>query len=248
MKKTAFAFTLASLLFFTNISWAQPLHQNHDFTHADTLRGSITPERAWWDVTKYALDVKFDFNKRSITGSNTIYYTIVASPADEMQIDLQVGLDIDSIIYLDKPLTFRRDGNVYFVAVPSGRYTTEVNHLTVYYHGIPRPALRPPWDGGVIWSKDKNGNPWITVACQGLGASVWYPCKDHQSDEPDSASLTITVPDTLQAVANGRLRNETYNTDGTATYTWAVTNPINNYNLVPYIGRYARLRFLGTGI
>jgi aminopeptidase N len=221
------------------MSWAQPLHRIHDFTHADTLRGSITPERAWWDVTKYALDVKFDFNKRSITGSNTIYYTIVGAPADEMQIDLQVGLDIDSIIYLAKPLTFRRDGNAYFVAVPSGRYTTEVNHLTVYYHGIPRPALRPPWDGGVIWSKDKNGNPWISVACQGLGASVWYPCKDHQSDEPDSASLTITVPDTLQAVANGRLRSETYNGDGTATYAWAVVDPINNYNLVPYIGKYA---------
>lgn len=240
MKKTASAFTLViSFSFFTNILWAQPLHQNHEFTHADTLRGSITPERGWWDVTKYALDVKFDFNKRSITGSNTIYYTVVAAPADEMQIDLQVGLDIDSVIYMDKPLTFRRDGNAYFVAVPSGRYTTAINHLTVYYHGIPRPALRPPWDGGVIWSKDKNGNPWISVACQGLGASVWYPCKDHQSDEPDSASLTMTIPDTLQAVANGRLRTATHNGDGTATYTWAVVNPINNYNLIPYIGKYA---------
>ena len=111
--------------------------------------------------------------------------------------------------------------------------------IAVYYHGIPRPALHPPWDGGVIWSKDEKGNPWISVACQGLGASVWYPCKDHQSDEPDSASLSMIVPDTLTAIANGRLRNEMNNGDGTATYTWAVTNPINNYNITPYIGKYA---------
>ena len=240
MKKSTLVFIQILLFsFFVKITKAQPLHPNHSFTHADTLRGTITPERAWWDVTKYDLSVKFDFNKRSIAGSNTIYYKIVSAPADEMQIDLQVGLDIDSIVYLGRSLKFRRDGNAYFAAVPSGRYTSEINHLTVYYHGIPRPALRPPWDGGVIWSKDKNGNPWITVACQGLGASVWYPCKDHQSDEPDSAAITLTVPDTLKAVANGRLRSETNNGDGTATYTWAVVNPINNYNLIPYIGKYA---------
>ncbi|MBS1751109.1 MAG: M1 family metallopeptidase [Bacteroidetes bacterium] len=240
MKKTSLVFTQFLLFsFLVVITVAQPLHHNHSFTHADTLRGSITPERAWWDVTQYDLSVIFDFNKRSIAGSNTIYYKIVSAPADEMQIDLQVGLDIDSVVYLGRSLKFRRDGDAYFVAVPSGRYSSEINHLTVYYHGIPRPALRPPWDGGVIWSKDKMGNPWITVACQGLGASVWYPCKDHQSDKPDSATLTITVPDTLIAVANGRLRAETKNNDGTATYTWAVVSPINNYNLIPYIGKYA---------
>jgi len=79
----------------------------------------------------------------------------------------------------------------------------------------------------------------MTVACQGLGASVWYPCKDHQSDEPDSAEMHITIPDSLMCVGNGRFRGKINNGDGTATYDWAVVNPINNYNLVPYIGKYA---------
>ena len=241
MKKILYRFILSLLFshFLLFISIGQPLHQKKEFTHADTLRGTITPERAWWDVTHYNLQVSFNFNKRSIAGYNIISYKIVSAPANEMQVDLQAGLDIDSVIYENKSLSFRRDGNAYFVAVPSAANKAKTQMIAVYYHGIPRPALHPPWDGGVIWSKDEKGNPWISVACQGLGASVWYPCKDHQSDEPDSASLSMIVPDTLTAIANGRLRNEMNNGDGTATYTWAVTNPINNYNITPYIGKYA---------
>ena len=241
MKKILYRFILSLLFshFLLFISIGQPLHQKKEFTHADTLRGTITPERAWWDVTHYNLQVSFNFNKRSIAGYNIISYKIVSAPANEMQVDLQAGLDIDSVIYENKSLSFRRDGNAYFVAVPSAANKAKTQMIAVYYHGIPRPALHPPWDGGVIWSKDEKGNPWISVACQGLGASVWYPCKDHQSDEPDSASLSMIVPDTLTAIANGRLRNEMNNGDGTSTYTWAVTNPINNYNITPYIGKYA---------
>ena len=241
MKKILYRFILSLLFshFLLFISIGQPLHQKKEFTHADTLRGTITPERAWWDVTHYNLQVSFNFNKRSIAGYNIISYKIVSAPAKEMQVDLQAGLDIDSVIYENKSLSFRRDGNAYFVAVPSAANKAKTQMIAVYYHGIPRPALHPPWDGGVIWSKDEKGNPWISVACQGLGASVWYPCKDHQSDEPDSASLSMIVPDTLTAIANGRLRNEMNNGDGTSTYTWAVTNPINNYNITPYIGKYA---------
>ena len=241
MKKILYRFILSLLIFHLSsfTPRAQPLHQKQEFTHADTLRGTITPERAWWDVTHYGLSVNFDFNKRSISGYNIISYKVVSAPAKEMQIDLQLGLDIDSVLYNNEKLSFRRAENAYFIVVPAAQDEQKINKVTVYYHGIPRPALRPPWDGGVIWSKDDNGNPWISVACQGLGASVWYPCKDHQSDEPDSASLSMTVPDTLTAIANGRLQSEIKNGDGTATYTWAVRSPINNYNITPYIGKYA---------
>ncbi len=239
MQKIRYSFFLSLFLFHFFAATAQPLHQKQEFTRADTLRGTITPERAWWDVTHYDLQVSFDFNKRSIAGYNIISYKIVSAPAKEMQIDLQLGLYIDSVLYNNENLSFRREGNAYFIAVAPAQNEQEINKVAVYYHGIPRPALHPPWDGGVIWSKDQEGNPWITVACQGLGASVWYPCKDHQSDEPDSASLSMIVPDTLTAIANGKLRNEVQNGDGTATYTWAVTNPINNYNIIPYIGKYA---------
>ncbi len=227
------------LSFPVSLLCAQPLTPKHDFTRADTLRGSITPERAWWDVTAYDLEVWFDFNIRSLSGRNIISYKTVSAPAAEMQVDLQVGLNIDSILYEGGHLTFRRDGNAYFVKTPPGQQTGSPGRVTVYYSGIPRPAIRPPWDGGVIWSKDANGNPWITVACQGLGASVWFPCKDHQSDEPDHTLLSIITPDSLVAVGNGRLKSTTPNMNGTTTYTWEVVNPINSYNIIPYIGKYA---------
>lgn len=239
MQKIKSAAVLLLLSFCCVQLFSQLTHQPREFTHADTLRGTITAERAWWNVTKYDLTCSFDFNKRSIAGSNIISYQVVSAPTPEMQIDLQVGLDIDSVLLEGKSLSFRRDGNAYFVSVPQNQAMNSIKSISVFYHGIPRPAIRPPWDGGVIWSKDQNGNPWISVACQGLGASVWYPCKDHQSDEPDSASLTMIVPDSLVAVSNGRLRNTTNKGDGTTAYTWAVTNPINNYNIIPYIGKYA---------
>lgn len=238
MQKIRSVAVLILLSFCSLQLFAQLTHQPQTFTHADTLRGTISAERSWWNVTKYDLTCSFDFNKRSIVGSNIISYQVVSTPTQEMQIDLQVGLDIDSVILNGKSLTYRRDGNAYFVSVPQNQEKNAIQNIIIYYHGIPRPAIRPPWDGGLIWSKDKNGNPWISVACQGLGASVWYPCKDHQSDEPDSASITMIVPDTLVAVSNGRLRKKISNGDGTAAYTWAVTNPINNYNIIPYIGKY----------
>lgn len=217
---------------------AQPLQQKHRFTRADSLRGYVTPERAWWDVTHYNIQVRFDFDNRRISGSNRISYKVLATPAKEMQIDLQVGLEIDSIVLDQQQLVYRRDGNAFFVSVPSGQDIGTINTIEIFYQGVPRPALRPPWDGGVIWSKDKNDNPWISVACQGLGASVWYPCKDHQGDEPDSASVSMIVPEQLQAVANGRFREKKDLGDGWSMYTWAVVNPINNYNIIPYIGKY----------
>ena len=222
-----------------NILHAQPLSPRHEFTHADTIRGTITPERAWWDVTEYDLEVKFDFDTKSMTGCNKISYKVISVPVAEMQIDLQVGLNIDSVISENHTISFRRDGNAYFVKMPFMQNPGDLGKVAVYYSGVPRPAIRPPWDGGVIWAKDENGNPWISVACQGLGASVWYPCKDHQSDEPDHTLLNIITPDSLVAVGNGRLKNTVNNMDGTTTYTWEVVNPINNYNIIPYIGKYA---------
>lgn len=239
MQKNLTFFLLLFFVFVFLNAFSQPLSRERRFTIDDTLRGTNGPERAWWDVTHYGLKVGFNFNQRSIVGKNTISFKIIDSPTKEMQIDLQTGLDIDSIFFNNRSLAYRRTGNAFFVKTPEGMEIQSVQTIVVYYHGIPRPALHPPWDGGVIWSKDKEGNPWITVACQGLGASVWYPCKDYQGDEPDSASLSIVVPDTLTAISNGRLKRVEKNHDGTDTYTWIVNNPINSYNLIPYIGKYA---------
>src|SRR5262249_30742357 len=111
--------------------------------------------------------------------------------------------------------------------------------VTVYYHGKPQVAKNPPWDGGLIWSHDPEGRPWIATACQGLGASVWWPTKDTQADEPDSQRIALTVPDSLQAVANGRLRGIERADKGWTIYEWFVTSPINNYDVAASIGHYA---------
>jgi len=238
-QKSAIYICTIILAFFLPFSYlqAQPLSQKTVFTHQDTLRGTITPDRAWWDAKHYAISVTPDYASKSILGSNTMLFTAL-KPGRKMQIDLQEPMQLDAVIFLDKKLTFTRDGNVYTITFASDIQPGNVNKLQLQFSGKPKEAIRPPWDGGWIWKQDENGSPWMSVACQGLGASVWYPCKDHQSDEPDSASLTMIVPDTLVAVGNGRLREVRTMPGKKKAFTWAVTNPINNYNIIPYIGKY----------
>ena len=213
----------------------------YQFTHADTLRGSITPERAWWDVQRYDITIKPDFDRKYTSGNNIITYKVVSNlhPA-VMQIDLMEPLTIDSVFFDGgRKLDYTREGNAWHVSVPEGQKEGSEHKVTVFFSGNPVVAVRPPWNGGWTFTRDSLGRPWMTVTCQGLGASVWYPCKDHQSDEPDKgASMTLIVPDTLVGVSNGRLQFTHNNGDGTATWKWAVVNPISNYCLIPYIGKY----------
>ncbi|MFL5753842.1 MAG: M1 family metallopeptidase, partial [Bacteroidia bacterium] len=233
---------LCAIIATTSFS-AQPLNKKQVFTHADTLRGSIGPGRDWWDVTHYDIHAAFNFADSTISGNCTISFRALRAKS-LMQIDLQEPLVIDSCILLygenkrGANLAFRREGNAWFITNIPPLATGTINELNVFYHGKPAVAKHAPWDGGLVWKKDKNNNPWMSIACQGTGASVWYPCKDHQSDEADSAALHITCPANLIAVGNGRLRNTVKNTDGTATYTWAVREPINNYCIIPSIGNY----------
>ncbi len=208
------------------------------FTHADTLRGSNGPGRSWWDVTFYDLHVAINLADSSIRGYNGITYRVLV-PNQEMQIDLQVPLEVDSMVQNGRTLASRRDGNAFFVTLVQPQHTGDINTVNVYYHGKPRAAIRPPWDGGYIWHHDSLGHPWIATANEGLGASVWWPNKDIQSDEPDSQRIAITVPDSMTDVSNGRLRSTTRNADGTATYEWFVQNPINNYDVEVNAGTYA---------
>ena len=212
--------------------------QRAAFTHADTLRGTITPERAWWDVVFYDLHVTFNPADSTIRGWNGITYRVVGA-SRAMQIDLQVPLEMDSVVQDARRLAYRRDGNAFFVTLTTPQRKGTTRTLTVYYHGRPRVAQKPPWDGGVTWARDPDGHPWIATTCQGLGASVWWPTKDTQADEPDSQRIALTVPDSLRAIANGRLRGIERAGDGWTTYEWFVADPINNYDVAASIGRYA---------
>lgn len=261
MKKLFLIILHYSLLHITCDS--QTLNPKGIFTHQDTLRGSIGPEREWWDVLHYSIHVTPDYDTKSIIGENTIQYKVVKDKhSDYIQIDLQQPLKIDTIfydgkLYINYPQKpYYNEGNVWHIPLPRTTINS-VHSLKLIYHGNPRIARNPPWDGGWIFTKDAEGRPWMTVACQGLGASVWYPCKDHQSDEPDNgATLTITIPDTLVAVGNGRLKDKTeyqaiaWGMDSVqkklfptgekhlCDYRWEVKAPINNYDIIPYIGKY----------
>ena len=210
------------------------------FTRADTLRGSITPERAWWDVQRYDITVKPDYTGKTTEGCSLITYKVISNQhPSAMQIDLQEPLQIDRVVYDGKDqLSFTHEGNAWHVKV-GPQSLSSTHRIAVYFSGKPHESTRPPWSGGWTFAKDSLGRPWMTVTCQGLGASIWYPCKDHQGDEPDQgASLAMTVPDTLMAVGNGRMQSKKNNGDGTATFTWAVKDPISNYCIIPYIGKY----------
>jgi aminopeptidase N len=215
-------------------------------THADTLRGSITPERAWWDVTFYDLHVAVSPADSSIRGWNGIGYRVVA-PAQEMQVDLMTPLEVDSMVQDGRTLSYRRDGDAFFVTLASPQQPGDRKTLTVYYHGRPRVAKHAPWDGGFVWGADSLGHRWIATACQGVGASIWWPNKDTQADEPDSQRVAITVPDSLFDVSNGRLRGVDHHQDGTTTYEWFVADPINNYDVAVNAASYAHFADLYDG-
>lgn len=218
--------------------------QEKTFTRQDTLRGSIGEGRQKWNVLHYDLTVEPNYENKTISGKNKISYW------DEgiklMQIDLQEPMQIDSVGSTYGPIKFYKEKNVYWLMVrdTAAMYKIKpgVAELTIYFSGKPKEAKRAPWDGGWIWKKDSLGNPWMSVACQGLGASIWYPCKDTQVDEPDSgAVLRIIVPDSLMAVGNGKLLDTKMLSQNRKEISWKVVSPINNYNLVPYIGKYSHI-------
>jgi len=211
--------------------------EKNDFTRQDTLRGTITPERSWWDLNYYHLDIKVDPEKKTIKGSNTVGYTVLESN-NLMQIDLQEPMDITSVKQNNKSLDFSREGNAYFIELKKKQKPGKVNYITIEYEGNPKVAVRAPWDGGLSWEKDENGIDFIATSCQGLGASVWWPNKDHMYDEVDSMLMSVNVPKHLVNVSNGRLRNVIEKNDNTKTYQWFVSNPINNYGVNINIGDY----------
>jgi aminopeptidase N len=228
---------IISVLIFFVFCATEVFSQKEIFTRQDTLRGSITAERAWWDLTYYHLQVKVNPADSSFAGSNLIGYRVI-EPNILMQIDLQPPMKITGITQGGISQKFTKDGNAWFVQLNAEQKKGHINYLLVEFEGKPKISKRPPWDGGVSWGRDEDGNPFIVTANQGDGASLWWPCKDHSYDEPDSMLISVTVPEPLKNISNGRLRKLEHHADGTATSHWFVSNPINNYGVNINIGNY----------
>jgi aminopeptidase N len=207
------------------------------FTRADSLRGTLSEFRSCYDVLMYDLDIKVDVPNKFISGSNTIKMLAV-SDLQRLQVDLFENMKIEKIEYNNQLLNYKREFDAVFIDFPERIKKGSVQFFKIYYSGKPQSAKRPPWDGGFIWDKDSEGNPWVGVSCQGTGASLWWPCKDHQSDEPNEMLIRVTVPQGLSNISNGRLKRASTLPDGSTKFEWYVSYPINTYNVTINIANY----------
>ncbi|MFT6867685.1 MAG: aminopeptidase N [Cyclobacteriaceae bacterium] len=229
-----------ALLLFAIVSFGQTalFSKSKNYTRQDSLRGSVTSERIWWDLLHYDLFVAVSPETKSISGKNTITYKVLSS-RDVMQIDLQSPMKISRVTQNNKELEVRDEGNAHFITLTQAQEIGATLKLTIEFSGIPHEAINAPWDGGYSWTKDENGKHFIATSNQGIGASLWWPCKDHMYDEPDNGvKLSINVPKDLVAVGNGRLLKVTKEKNNTKTYVWNVVNPINNYGINVNVGDY----------
>jgi aminopeptidase N len=218
------------------LTLASAYSQEKKFTRADTLRGSITPERGWWDLNYYHLAIEVFPEKKYITGTNTVRYKVI-NEHQSIQIDLQEPLRIVSVMQDGEKLDIRKEGAAHFIRLTKKQVPGTFEEIIISYEGQPKEAVRPPWDGGITWQKDQNGNHFIASSNQGIGSSIWWPSKDHPADEVDSMLISVTVPKNLMNVSNGRLRKVDKNVE-TNTYHWFVSSPINDYGVNINIGDY----------
>ena len=229
------------LLIYCTIIGLHTISAQEISTRKDTLQGGLRPERTCFDVLQYDLNIKINPDDKSIVGYNGITFKVVNNTS-KIQLDLFENMQIDSIIFNTKKLKYVREFNAVFIDFPEVLNANLNQSILFYYSGRPIIAKRAPWDGGFVFTKDKQGKPWIGVACQGTGASLWYPVKDSQSDEPDyGATIKVAVPNGLMDVSNGRFMGSEDLKDGYTRWDWEVKNPINTYSINVNIADYAHI-------
>ncbi|HEX8269570.1 MAG TPA: M1 family metallopeptidase [Flavobacterium sp.] len=217
------------------------LSAQHTFTRKDSLHGGLRPERTSYDVQRYDLNITINPDERTIVGYNDLTFKVVAE-TKRIQIDLFANMNVDSIVYNNSRLNYTREFNAVFVNFPTAISATTEKVLRFYYSGKPQVAKNAPWDGGFDWRKDKNGKHWVAVAVQGTGASLWYPVKDSQTDEPDrGATVKVAVPNGLMNVSNGRFKGSSDLKIGYTRWDWEVINPINSYDITVNIADYSHI-------
>ena len=237
-------FILLFLLLISSSTFSQ-----QTFTRKDSLQGGLRPERTNFDVTLYNLNIKIDIEKKHIVGYNEIHFKVLANKMNKIQIDLFENMQVDSIVFENKKLAYKRDNNAVFIDFPYYMLSKSDHKIKFYYSGNPQIAKNAPWDGGFVFKKDTNNKDFVAVACQGTGASLWFPCKDSQSDEPNNgANISIEAPNGLIAVSNGRLLGSTPKENGFTRWDWQVKNPINSYNITLNIADYVHFSDTNKGL
>jgi aminopeptidase N len=213
-----------------------------NFTRRDSLHGGLRFERNCFDVQRYDLNIKIDPEERSIVGYNEITFKVV-KPTTKIQLDLFDNMQVDSIVWNNQKLTYKREYDAVFVSFPKELAKETNDKIRFYYSGKPKVAKNAPWDGGFVFKNDSNGKDFIAVAVQGTGASLWYPVKDSQTDEPDNgASIKVAVPNGLMNVSNGRFKGSEAIENGYTRWDWEVINPINNYTITVNIADYVHIQ------
>lgn len=221
---------------------------SQNFTRRDSLQGGLRPERTCYDVQRYDLNIKINPDEKTIVGFNDIAFKVVEKTS-KIQIDLFENMQIDSIVHNNKKLEYKRDFDAVFIDFPNGLTANSSEKIRFYYSGKPKVAKNAPWDGGFVFKKDKQGKHWIGVAVQGTGASLWYPVKDSQTDEPDlGATIKVAVPNGLMNVSNGRLLGSEDLKNGYTRWDWEVKNPINNYDITINIADYVHIHDNHNGL
>ncbi|WP_354578147.1 M1 family metallopeptidase [Hymenobacter sp. UYP22] len=230
---------LLSVIFASLLTTAQAqlLQPKAAYTRADSLRGYQSALRTCYDLNYYHLDVQVDPARKALRGSNEFRFT-ATQDFSRLQFDLFANLKVEKVEYQNKPLPFTREANAVFVTFPAVIQKGSQAAFTVFYSGQPTEAKQAPWDGGLVYAQDAKGKPWVASACQGVGASIWWPCKDQQVDEVDSMLISVTVPKGLKDISNGRLRRTTALKGGATRYDWFVGNPINNYDVALNVGDF----------
>lgn len=229
------------LILFTCLFTSGYVFSQQKFTRYDYLHGKLNPLRTCFDVKHYDIHVKVNPAKKYISGKNEISFRVIKD-FNRFQLDFSSEMVIDSIVYNHQKLSFQRDSNATFVNLKSKLKKGTRQAISVYFSGNPHVAKKAPWDGGFVWAKDSSGYDWVGLACEGIGASIWLPCKDHWSDEADSMDMHLSVPSSLVGVSNGRLVDtSTTLIKGYKTYHWKVVNPINNYSISINAGHYVHL-------
>lgn len=248
MEKVLYAllFTIGTILFsscnltFNPKARSGKARKYPKFTRADSLRGTLSPERSCFDVHYYDLTIEPLPEKKALKGEVETRFSMLAA-SDKIQLDLAPNLKIDSILLNNESLHFTREARAVFIRLPQVYEAGKMLSIRINYHGSPQIAKKAPWEGGLVWKEDKNQKPWLGVACEDDGASIWWPMKDHISDEPDSVGINIIVDKGLMGVANGRLIEKKDAGNGKDIFRWRTSYPVNTYNITFYVGDFEKL-------